>query len=112
MSWWNRVLEAFRKKDDAPRVAPDWSSRPPPPARPPPPTLAEMRERLRPGMSKDEFYTTLDEIVVERGLRMSMPSNDDRVIALPVAEGGELLCFLPEGVLTYVEYKGGVFLEL
>lgn len=112
MSWWNRILAALRKKDGAPRESPDKPSRPAPPARPPPPTLAEMRERLRPGMSHDEFFATLDEIVVERGLRMSMPTNDKRVIALPVAEGGELLCFLPDGVLTYVEYKGGVFLEL
>jgi len=28
-----------------------------------------------------------------------------------VAEGGELLCFLPTGVLNYVEYKGDIFLE-
>ncbi|HEY0136168.1 MAG TPA: hypothetical protein VGB85_18915 [Nannocystis sp.] len=62
-------------------------------------------------MTRDEFYTVLDEIVVERGLRMSLPTNDDRLVALPVAEGGELLCFMPTGVLNYVEYKGGIFLE-
>ena len=28
-----------------------------------------------------------------------------------MAEGGELLCFLPTGVLNYVEYKGDIFLE-
>jgi hypothetical protein len=33
------------------------------------------------------------------------------LVGLPVAEGGELLCFLSE-VLTYVEYEGDIFLEL
>lgn len=62
-------------------------------------------------MSRDEFFSVLDEIVIERGLRLGAPTNDDRLISLPVAEGGELLCFLPEGVLAYVEYQGDIFLE-
>jgi hypothetical protein len=71
-----------------------------------------MRAKLRPGMSRDEFFAVLDEIVMERGLSIGLPSADERVISLPVLEGGELLCFIPKGVLTYVEYKGGIFLEI
>lgn len=103
MSLWDRIRAAFR-----PTPAAATTRGGPPNA----PGLDEMRRLLRAGMTRDEFYTVLEEIVVERGLRMSMPTNDDRLIGLPVAEGGELLCFLPEGVLNYVEYKGGIFLEL
>jgi hypothetical protein len=70
-----------------------------------------MRTLLRAGMTRDEFFAVLDELAVDRGLRMSLPTNDDRLVALPVAEGGELLCFLPSGALDYVEYRGGIFLE-
>jgi hypothetical protein len=103
---WDRIRAAWRcsfSSRSAGRV-----EQPPDPAAP---SLAEMRALLRAGMTRDEFYTVLDEIVVERGLRMSLPTNDDRLVALPVAEGGELLCFMPTGVLNYVEYKGGIFLE-
>lgn len=62
-------------------------------------------------MTRDEFFAVLDELVVERGLRMSLPTADERLVGLPVAEGGELLCFLTDGALNYVEYQGGVFLE-
>lgn len=71
-----------------------------------------MRALLRAGMSRDEFFAALDELVVDRGLRVSLPTADERLVGLPVAEGGELLCFLPEGVLNYVEYQGDVFLEV
>jgi len=87
------------------------SARPHRPAPPNAPTLAEMRGLLRAGMTRAEFFGVLDDIVIERGLRLSLPTNDDRLVALPVAEGGELLCFLPTGFLEYVEYKGGIFLE-
>jgi hypothetical protein len=80
--------------------------------KPIPPTLDEMRSRLRAGMSREEFFVALDELVVERGLCFGVPTADERVIALPVMEGGELLCFLPHGRLEYVEYEGGVFLEI
>lgn len=110
MSLWNRIRDALRRP-----------SRPPPPdAAPTPrrapsrgqdPTLAEMRGLLRAGMTRDEFFAVLDELVVERGLRMSLPTADERLVGLPVAEGGELLCFLTDGALNYVEYQGGVFLE-
>jgi len=33
------------------------------------------------------------------------------LLSIPVAEGGDLLCFLPRGKLTYVEYNGDIFLE-
>lgn len=104
MSLWDRIRNALRPapspgRPSAPRPAPNA------------PTLDEMRTKLRAGMTRDEFWTVLEEIVVERGLRISLPTNDDRLVALPVADGGELLCFLPEGVLNYVEYEGGIFLE-
>lgn len=78
-----------------------------------------MRARLRPGMSRDELFAVLDELAVERGLRVRLPTSDQRLIALPVAEGGELLCFVyrpflswpGSEVLRYVEYEGDIFLE-
>lgn len=115
MSLWKRVLAVFGKRDGSTRElvdeAPPQESSPRRRSPPNMPTLAEMRAKLRAGMSRDEFFTVLDEIVIERGLRLSMPTNDDRLIALPVVEGGELLCFLPDGTLNYVEYQGDVFLE-
>lgn len=111
MSLWKRILSVLGKRNAAAR-GPEASE---PKARkrpaPAPPTLAEMRSKLRAGMSSDEFFSVLDEIVIERGLRLSMPSNSKSLIALPVAEGGELLCFLTDGVLSYVEYEGDIFLE-
>lgn len=104
MSLWDRIRNALRP---APSPGQPRAPRPAPNA----PTLDEMRTKLRAGMTRDEFWTVLEEIVVERGLRYSLPTNDDRLVALPVADGGELLCFLPEGVLNYVEYEGGIFLE-
>lgn len=80
--------------------------------KPVPPTLEEMRAKLRPGMSREELFAVLDEIAEERGLSVGLPTVDERLISLPVLEGGELLCFIPEGILTYVEYQGGIFLEL
>ena len=103
MSLWDRIRAVFRAS--APRVPAT------PRADPRAPSLDEMRGLLRAGMTRDEFFDVLEALTIERGLRMSMPTNDDRLIGLPVAEGGQLLCFLPEGVLNYVEYKGGIFLE-
>lgn len=107
MSLWHRIRSVFRRAPHAP-------SSPGPPARPAPeaPRLAEMRTLLRAGMARDDFFAVLDELAVTRGLRMSLPTADDRLVALPVAEGGELLCFLPAGVLNYVEYQGDIFLEI
>jgi len=104
---WDRIRAAWRRFSVSSRQdAPVQSA-----GRPNAPTLAEMRTLLRAGMTRDEFFTVLDEIVVERGLRLRLPTNSDTLVALPVAEGGELLCFLPTGVLNYVEYKGDIFLE-
>jgi hypothetical protein len=75
-------------------------------------TLHEMRSKLRAGMSREEFFAALDAIVEERGLCFGLPTADERVIAVPVKEGGELLCFLPHGRLEYVEYRGGIFLAV
>lgn len=104
MSLWDRIRAAFRR-------TPPPGEAPAAPSRGRAPSLAEMRALLRAGMTRDEFFTVLDEIAIGRGLQMSMPTADERLIGLPVAEGGELLCFLHEGALNYVEYKGGVFLE-
>lgn len=107
MNLWNRIRNLLRPppppSDGPERV----EARPTPKA----PSLDEMRTLLRAGMTRDEFFTVLDDLVIERGLRISLPTNDDRLVALPVADGGELLCFLPTGVLNYVEYQGGIFLE-
>lgn len=103
MSLWDRIRAAFRPS--APEVLA------PRRADPRAPSLDEMRTLLRAGMTRDEFFDVLEALTLERGLRMSMPTNDDRLIGLPVAEGGQLLCFLPDGVLNYVEYEGGIFLE-
>jgi hypothetical protein len=78
--------------------------------RPQPPTLAKMKTLLRPGMSRDEFFLVLDELA-EEGLALTLPAANANLVGLPVAEGGELLCFVSE-VLTYVEYEGDIFLEL
>lgn len=115
MSLWKRILAVFGKRDastpEPPNGVPPQETTPRERSAPDPPTLAEMRTKLRAGMSRDEFFTVLDEIVIERGLRMSLPTNSENLIALPVAEGGELLCFLTGGALNYVEYQGDVFLE-
>jgi hypothetical protein len=73
------------------------------------PTLAEMRQLLRAGMSRDEFFAALDSLLDRAGgLRLRGYGTD--LVGVPVAEGGELLCFVKD-TLTYVEYNGGIFLE-
>jgi hypothetical protein len=70
-----------------------------------------MRELLRAGMTRDEFFFVLDQLA-EDGLSFTLPGGaDPNVISIPVADGGTLLCFVQQ-VLTYVEHDGGVFLEL
>lgn len=105
MNLWNRIRALFGSPPP-----PSWDE-PPSRARAPAPSLAEMRTLLRAGMTRDEFFTVLDELAINRGLRMSLPTNSEDLVGLPVAEGGELLCFLSGGELSYVEYKGGIFLE-
>jgi len=114
MSLWDRIRAALLPSA-AGKLVPRGGEPAPRGGEPAPrggePSLEEMRTLLRAGMTRDEFFDVLEELTITRGLRMSMPTNDDRLIGLPVAEGGQLLCFLPEGVLNYVEYKGGIFLE-
>jgi len=76
-------------------------------------TLDEMRALLRPGMTRDEFFFMLDELA-ERpgGLRIGSPTLEPNLVSIPVAEGDALVCFITGDRLTYVEYKGGIFLEL
>ncbi len=107
MSLWDRIRAALGRSPSPPEGQKTQRGRSTPKA----PSLEEMRSLLRAGMTRDEFFAVLDELAMERGLRISLPTNDDRLVALPVADGGELLCFLPTGVLNYVEYKGGIFLE-
>ncbi len=114
MSLWDRIRTALGWRGSPAPEAQHTPSGAAPRKRPAPvaPTLAEMRALLRAGMSRDEFFAVLDDLAMDRGLRVSLPSADERLVGLPVAEGGELLCFLPEGVLNYVEYQGDVFLEV
>jgi len=107
MSLLDRIRTVFGRRAPAPGGQETRPARSSPKA----PSLDEMRTLLRAGMTRDEFFAVLDDLAMERGLRISLPTNDDRLVALPVADGGELLCFLPAGVLNYVEYKGGIFLE-
>jgi len=72
------------------------------------PTLEQMRGCLRAGMPRDEFFRVLDGMAESTGLRVG---GSPDCVRLPVAEGGELLCFVITGELAYVEYKGGIFLE-
>src|SRR4051794_22954469 len=41
---------------------------------------------------------------------ISSPTLDQRLVGIHVAEGAVALCFLPDGKLTYVEYRGDVFM--
>ena len=77
------------------------------------PTLDEMHALLRAGMTRDEFFFMLDDLAERSGsLRFGSPTLDPNLVSIPVAEGDALLCFIVDGKLTYVEYKGGIFLEL
>jgi len=75
------------------------------------PSLDHMRSVLRVGMTRDEFFKACDDLMGKYRLRLSVPappSND--LVGIYVAEGDTLLCFLIEDRLTYVEYRGDVFL--
>jgi hypothetical protein len=75
------------------------------------PPLAHMSTVLRHGMTSDEFYAACDELMENYQLRVGTPTLDMNVVSIAVQEGSHLLCFLNEGKLVYVEYKGGVFLD-
>ena len=75
------------------------------------PGLDHMRSVLRVGMTRGEFFQACDDLMDNYWLRLSapaLPSND--LVGIYVAEGDTLLCFLIEDRLTYVEYRGDVFL--
>lgn len=70
------------------------------------PTLSALRARLRAGMPRDEFFELLDEL----GVRFRLPAASADVVAVSLANGSELLCFVGDH-LTYAEHDGGVVLE-
>lgn len=76
------------------------------------PSLDHMRSVLRVGMTKEEFFQACDdEILGKYQLRVSLPNRPRTdIVGIHVAEGDKLLCFLIEDRLTYVEYRGDVFL--
>ena len=75
------------------------------------PSLDHMRTILRIGMTRDELMAACDDLLDTYALRVGSPILDDKLVAIGVAEGDVLLCFLPDGTLTYVEYRGGIFME-
>ena len=102
----DRLRRLFGRRTNAPVVPGAHHARPRRSV--PLPTLAQMRDCLRAGMPRDEFFRALDGMAESTGLRVG---GSPDCVRLPVAEGGELLCFVIAGELAYVEYKGGIFLE-
>jgi hypothetical protein len=77
------------------------------------PGLEEMRGLLRAGMTRDEFFGVLDDLAARPGgLRFGAPMASPYLVSIPVEEGDELLCFITDDRLTYVEYRGGIFLHV
>ena len=74
------------------------------------PPLAHMRDVLRLGMTRDEFFTACDELMERDQLRVGSPSGSTTLVSIHVADGDALLCFLTGGTLTYVEYRGDIFM--
>lgn len=70
-----------------------------------------MRTVLRFGMTRDEFFAACDDLMENYQLQVGSPALDMNLVSISVKEGGQLLCFLGDGTLVYVEYKGGVFLD-
>jgi hypothetical protein len=56
-------------------------------------------------------YAACDDLMENYTVKLGAPTVDRNLLSVHVAEGDSLLCFMPEGRLSYVEYKGGVFLE-
>jgi hypothetical protein len=75
------------------------------------PGLDHMRSVLSIGMTRGEFFQACDDLMENYRLRLSVPvpSRTD-LVGISVAEKDTLLCFLIEDRLTYVEYRGDVFL--
>jgi hypothetical protein len=75
------------------------------------PSLDDVRPVLRIGMTRGELFDACDELLGRHQLRVSLPDlPNNNVVGIHVAEGDALLCFLIEDRLTYVEYRGDVFL--
>lgn len=76
------------------------------------PPLDHMRTVLRIGMSKDEFFTACDDLMEHYQLRVGSPAASNTLVSIHVAEGDVLLCYLhgPGNTLSYVEYRGGIFM--
>jgi hypothetical protein len=75
------------------------------------PPLAHMRTVLRFGMTRDEFFAACDDLMENYQLRVGSPTLDMNLVSIAVEEGDQLLCFIGDGTLVYVEYRGGVFLD-
>ncbi len=74
------------------------------------PPLEHLRAVLRIGMSSVEFFRACDDLMGQFALRIVSPTLDHRLVGIRVAEGDVALCFLPDGKLTYVEYRGDAFM--
>ena len=72
------------------------------------PNLDHMRRVLRIGMTRNEFFRACDDLMDDFALRIGPRGRD--LVAIHVAEGDVLLCFLDEGRLSYVEYQSDAFL--
>jgi hypothetical protein len=75
------------------------------------PPLAHMRTVLRFGMPRDEFFAACDALMENYQLRVGSPALDMNIVSIAVLEGDQLLCFLNDDMLVYVEYQGGIFLD-
>jgi hypothetical protein len=86
---------------------PGWT----PPTENPLPDLGHMRSVLRAGMTREELFQACDDLMEDHRLQLNLPAAPRTdVVGIHVAEGDMLLCFLSEDRLTYVEYRGGIFL--
>ena len=75
------------------------------------PPLEHMRKVLRIGMSKDDFFMACDDLMEDFQLKISSPALSESLVGIHVREGDTLLCFLTDEKLSYVEYKGDIFME-
>lgn len=74
------------------------------------PPLDHLRTVLRIGMTRDEFYAACDDLMESYQLRIGSPAVSESLVSIYVEEGDAVLCFMPAGTLSYVEYKGDVFM--
>jgi hypothetical protein len=69
-----------------------------------------MKTVLRIGMTKDEFFAMCDDLMESFELKVGSPTISTDLVSIYVAEGDVLLCFLTGDKLSYVEYKGDIFM--